>query len=310
MKEKNSLTKFMEQLIRTLKEEERYSTAHIYQSTLNAFIRFNKTEKIRFNQLERSKLKQFENHLRHKGCSWNTVSTYMRTLRSTYNKAVDEGLTPENTRLFRHVYTGVKANIKRALEAGDMKRLLNVSPLHPLSPELKKSRVWVTLMFLFRGMPFVDLAHLHKKDLQGSFITYRRHKTGTPLRVKIPHTAMKLIEQYRNNDPYSPYLLPILSGDKSGEEAYTEYQHALRKLNHELKQLAIHCGIRPSISSYTLRHTWATLAKYCHLSQQLISEALGHSSVKVTETYLKSFKDEELNRANEVIIRHINKCNN
>ena len=38
MKEKSNLTLFMEQLIRSLKEEERFSTAHIYQSTLNAFM--------------------------------------------------------------------------------------------------------------------------------------------------------------------------------------------------------------------------------------------------------------------------------
>lgn len=43
MKEKSNLTLFMEQLIRSLKEEERFSTAHIYQSTLNAFMLFCKT---------------------------------------------------------------------------------------------------------------------------------------------------------------------------------------------------------------------------------------------------------------------------
>ena len=58
--------------------------------------------------------------------------------------------------------------------------------------------------------------------------------------------------------------------------------------------------------TYTSRHTWATLAKYCHFSEQLICDALGHSSTKVTETYLKSFKNDELDRANKVIINHIN----
>lgn len=124
MKERPNLTQFMEQLIRALKEEERFSTAHIYQSTLNALRLFCKADVIRFNQMDRSRLKQFENHLRNKGCAWNTVSTYMRTLRSTYNKAVDEGLAEEKPRLFRHVYTGVKANTKRALDAGDMNKLL------------------------------------------------------------------------------------------------------------------------------------------------------------------------------------------
>ena len=66
MKKKSNLTLFMKQLIRSLKEEERFSTAHIYQSTLNAFMLFCKTDAIRFNQMERSRLKQFENHLRNR----------------------------------------------------------------------------------------------------------------------------------------------------------------------------------------------------------------------------------------------------
>lgn len=163
MKEKPNLTQFMEQLIRALKEEERFSTAHIYQSTLNALRLFCKADVIRFNQMDRSRLKQFESHLRNKGCAWNTVSTYMRTLRSTYNKAVDEGLAEEKPRLFRHVYTGVKANTKRALDAGDMNKLLKAPLPQSLSQSLEKSRAWLTLMFLLRGMPFVDLAYLHKK---------------------------------------------------------------------------------------------------------------------------------------------------
>ncbi|UVO93883.1 phage integrase SAM-like domain-containing protein [Phocaeicola vulgatus] len=74
MKKKSNLTLFMKQLIRSLKEEERFSTAHIYQSTLNAFMLFCKTDAIRFNQMERSRLKQFENHLRNKGCTSGTLS--------------------------------------------------------------------------------------------------------------------------------------------------------------------------------------------------------------------------------------------
>lgn len=306
MKKKRTLTQFMEQLIQSLKEEERFSTAHIYQSTLNAFTLFCKTDTIRFNQMERSRLKQFESHLRNKGCTWNTVSTYMRTLRSTYNKAMDDGLTEERPRLFRHVYTGVKAHTKRALDAKDMGKLLNAHLLQSLSQSMEKSRAWITLMFQLRGMSFVDLAHLHKKDLQDSTISYRRHKTGTLLTVEVPPTAMSLIEQYRNANPDSPYLFPILSGNRKSEEEYVEYQHALRKLNYDLKQLAICCGIKFNVSSYTSRHTWATLAKYCHFSEQLICDALGHSSTKVTETYLKSFKNDELNKANKVIIRHVN----
>ena len=90
----------MNKTIDELKDEKRYGTAHIYQSTLNAFSEFCGCEVIYFHQLNRANLKEFETYLRDKQLSWNTVSTYMRTLRATYNKAVDKKIITENSRLF------------------------------------------------------------------------------------------------------------------------------------------------------------------------------------------------------------------
>lgn len=36
-----------------------------------------------------------------------------------------------------------------------------------------------------------------------------------------------------------------------------------------------------------------------------MGEAFGHSSVKVTETYLKNFKNEEIKKANDAIILYV-----
>ena len=57
-----------------------------------------------------------------------------------------------------------------------------------------------------------------------------------------------------------------LSGTKTGEELYIEYQQALRIMNYNLGRLARRCGVITKVSSYTTRHTWATLAKYCIIS--------------------------------------------
>ena len=90
MRNKKKFNEFMNKTIEELKDEKRYGTAHIYQSTLNAFSEFCGCEVIYFHQLNRANLKEFETYLRDKQLSWNTVSTYMRTLRATYNKAVDK----------------------------------------------------------------------------------------------------------------------------------------------------------------------------------------------------------------------------
>ena len=256
MRKKKKFNEFINKTIEELKEEKRYSTAHIYQSALNAFCEFCGCKVVYFHQLNRSTLKEFETYLRNKQLSWNTVSTYMRTLRGAYNKAVDQRITAENSRLFNHVYTGVKNNIKRALEVEEINKLLNEIPLKKLSKELIQCRVWANLMFRLHGIPFVDLAHLHKSDLKGNILSYRRHKTGRQMIVEVSETTMTLINKYQNTNQNSPYLFPILSGSKTGEELYTEYQQALRTMNYNLDRLAKKCGVSAKVSSYTLRHKW------------------------------------------------------
>lgn len=305
MRNKKKFNEFMNKTIEELKDEKRYGTAHIYQSTLNAFCQFCGCKEVYFHQINKACLKEFETYLRDKQLSWNTVSTYMRTLRGAYNKAVDRKLIAANPRLFHHVYTGVKNDTKRALEAEEMNKLLNEVPPKGLPEDLARCQAWANLMFQLRGMPFADLAHLHKSDLKGHTLSYRRHKTGGEMTVEVPAAAMGLIDKYRDTRPESPYLFPILSGKQSGEALYAEYQQALRVLNYNLGRLAKRCGVATKVSSYTMRHTWATLAKYCHFSEQLICEAFGHSSVRVTETYLKRFRHEEIRKANDAIILYV-----
>ena len=61
------------------------------------------------------------------------------------------------------------------------------------------------------------------------------------------------------------------------------------------------------ISTYTIRHTWATMAYYCEIHPGIISEAMGHSSIAVTETYLKPFWDDRIDEANREVISYVKK---
>ena len=67
-------------------------------------------------------LKAYEEHLRQQGRQWNTISTYLRTLRALYNRGVDRKWAPVAPRLFEHVYTGTRGESKRALSAQEMTR--------------------------------------------------------------------------------------------------------------------------------------------------------------------------------------------
>ena len=56
------------------------------------------------------------------------------------------------------------------------------------------------------------------------------------------------------------------------------------------------------ITFHLARHTWATTAYYCEIHPGIISEAMGHSSITVTETYLKPFRNKKIDEANRQVV--------
>ena len=57
------------------------------------------------------------------------------------------------------------------------------------------------------------------------------------------------------------------------------------------------------ISTYTARHSFATVLKRSGTSIAYISESLGHQNIKTTENYLASFEREERAKNAELLTR-------
>lgn len=314
--ETSSFTDFMNQVIDDLKKEERYGTAYIYGYALRAFSLFAEMQQIPFSAFTKVEMKQFELFLLDNKKSWNTISTYFRALRAVYNRAVDTDMIKGEYRLFNGVFTGVTSEKKLALDAEDMQELVDktkneeVAQVVNSSEGLLKARHLLTLMLLLQGIGFADLAHLRKENLKrnakGKYVLhFRRQKTGMELTIQVSPEAMEIINLYRSTEASSPYLLNLLDKAGKGEAAYQEYRRQLRILNYNLARLAILCGINEKVSSYTARHTWATLAKFCEVPEEIISEGLGHSSLEVTRTYLKRFESDKMDKANKIIIDYV-----
>lgn len=295
------LTQFVTELIDQLRKEQRYGTAHVYQSTLNRLTRFMGSNSMTFSQLTAQWLVGFEKSLLADQLTWNTISTYMRMLRSIYNQAVSLGYALYIPHLFNKVHTGVDSPVKRAVSPETMRRVM--TDTRPLSLSQAFSRDVFILLFLLRGMPFVDLAFLRKCDLQGNTITYRRRKTGRSLTVIVGNEAMAIIRRYMVEDVDFPYLLPIIKSP--GQNEYLQYTRMLRNVNYQLSRLVARLRLKEALSTYTARHTWATTALQRNYNTGLICDAMGHSSVKVTETYFQRFREEEINRMNRSVVSFI-----
>ena len=62
------------------------------------------------------------------------------------------------------------------------------------------------------------------------------------------------------------------------------------------------------VTSYTLRHSWATTAKYRGVPIEMISESLGHKSIKTTQIYLKGFELKERTEVNRMNLSYVKRC--
>ena len=311
---KDDLRLYMPEVIGMLKREGKFPAMHVYACTLRSYEKFcaeerypkNTTASLSMQEIfTPERLKEYEDWLAGQQSSPNTISTYMRTLQAVYNRWMSPGIEGYNPVLFKDVYTKVESRTKRALTAEQMEQLRNTD-FSVLTLRQQQVLTYFLLMFMLRGMPFIDLAHLRKSDLRNRRITYRRHKTGKLMVVDVPPDAMRLLQKYRDKTD-SEYLFPLIHGGLFMEEHHHRYQETLRHFNRELARLMKQLLPGVSVSSYTARHTWATLAYHSGVPVGLISQSLGHSSIRVTMTYLKPFDAEVIDRINRQVISLVKK---
>ncbi|MEG1564162.1 MAG: site-specific integrase [Bacteroides sp.] len=295
---------FVRSLIEKVNQVGRYSTANVYRCAWNSYAQFAKNTALTFEELTPESMKKYEQSLFEKMLKHNSISLYMRMMRSICNQAVEEEVTElSTTKLFVHVFTGNESTRKRAVKPSVIAQL-SVAELdeHPL---LAYSRDLFMLSFYFQGIPFVDLAYLRKSDVTNGTIVYYRHKTEHKVTIVIERCAQKIIDRYASQCATSIYLLPIITG--VGEEGNLQYRSALRVYNKRLNRIAEKLKLGEKLTSYSPRHSWATTARKSGVPTSLISAGMGHASEKMTLVYLDSFEDKTMSEANKKVIAAITK---
>lgn len=240
----------------------------------------------------------YEAWLRNRGLSKNSSSFYIRILRAVYNRAVEKKLT-SNRNPFKHVYTGIDKTVKRAIPLKAIKKIKNLDL--SLQPALDFARDMFLFSFYTRGMSFIDMAHLKKKDQQNGILSYRRRKTGQQLLVKWEKCMQEIADKHKT-DYGSPYLLQIL---KHPYDNRSQYKNALYRTNKNLKEVAKLADISIPLTLYVARHSWASIAKSKNIPISVISEGMGHDSEMTTQIYLASLDNSVVDRANTQILRDL-----
>lgn len=292
-----SFFQFMKNVIAQLKRLNKVRTAENYVSTLNSFMRFRKDSDVLLDEISSDLMMEYEAYLKTQGIMMNTVSFYMRILQAVYNRTVEKGLA-EQCNPFKCVYTGIDKTVKRAIP------LKAIREIKELNLSLKLSLDFARDMFMFsfytRGMSFIDMAYLKKKDLQNGILSYRRRKTGQLLFIKWEKCMLDIVSKYPVDN--TDYLLPIIR--TSGNEQ-RQYRNALRLVNNKLKEIATMVGLKTNLTMYVTRHSWASIAKSKSVPLSVISEGMGHDSERTTQIYLASLDNSLIDKANEIILKNL-----
>ena len=288
------LLRYINAQIERKQELKKVGMAAAYKSTRSSLAKFIGRPDVRMSEVDLAFVRRYEDFLYSNGASGNTVSYYLRNLRSLYNQAVTDGYHPRGEYPFAKAQTRPAKTVKRALSRTDMQNLADLNLEN--EPELEFTRDLYLFSFYAQGMAFVDIVLLKKTDICNGVLTYSRHKSKQLIRIVVTPQMQGVIDKYNTENEY---LFPIISGEYAS--GYQKYRLALGRINRHLKKIAVVADIKVPLTTYTARHTWATLARDYGAPISVISAGLGHTSEEMTRVYLKDFDVFMLNQVNSIV---------
>jgi integrase len=276
-------------------------TASNYRCSLNSFKQFK--SKLTFIEITVEFLEKYEAWLFAAGKSVTTLSMYVRSLKSVINHATADGTLSKdfsypfgskNKYLFQ---IPTSKNVKKALSLAEIKLFFSYIP-EIGSWEEKALDFWI-FSYLANGMNMKDIANLKYKDIDGDYIKFVRAKTKNTTAVVTPITIFqtpeikKLIEKWGNvNKDKDCQIFSILNANDSLERQRAVLQQFIKMVNKYMRVISKKVGIDKPCTTYYARHSFSTVMKRSGANVQFISEALGHSSINTTKSYLDSFEDD------------------
>lgn len=293
----NSVSEFTKKLITEMKAQDKHGNAQVYSQTLNKLeAEFGNT--LGFLDIHLVFLRNFESKMIEEGMSTNGRSTYLRTLRAIYNKAIEAGLAERSQYPFDKFKIKTESTIVRALSLDQLKSLSQIK-VDKNSPEWHAKNLFF-LSFSLIGMNMFDLCLIKTENIRDNRIQYIRQKTGKHYSIQLNELSKSILALYSND---RKHLLPLLPADDlNASEVRRISKMRTKTTNKYLSQIGQQVGLNIKLTTYVARHSWASNAKRLGYSNELISDALGHSiGNSVTQTYLDRFEDKEIDEMNRQI---------
>lgn len=221
-----------------------------------------------------------------------TVDFYLRTFRAVYRHALNLTESTANAQPFDGLRPGGSFSTKRALKRDDMLKILSPELREKLKPRQIEALDVLVFIFYSRGMAFQDVYRLRWSMISNGHIRYKRSKTGALIDVEVVSELEEIMRRYHRKD--SPYVLPFLHESRKGNigKELSE-KSALRRINRAVYNIIGDV----KLTTYVLRHTWATMMLEDGSPVEVISQCMGHSSIRTTQIYLSRISSRKIDKA-------------
>lgn len=288
-------------IIADFEKSDKLGNAKVYRETYNSIIRYTKLSILDFHisEITAEWLSGYEKWFIASNNKSTTISLRFRTLRSVFNKAIEMNCVSKEDYPFDSFRVS-KFNTKtkkRSISKTEIKQIMNLN----LSEEtylMQLSRDIFIFSYLHGGINLTDIANLKLEDIQANRIEYIRQKTGQNISVPLLDEGRRIIEKHRA-DTKSIYVFPILNESihKTAQQKFDRIHKYIGHINKYLKTIGNMANIETPLTTYVARHSFATVLKRSGVNTAIISESLGHSSEKVTQIYLDSFENSQIDDA-------------
>lgn len=306
-KSTKTIFEYFDSTILELEKNGQVSSRSKYITARNRLLDFTKGNRdIDPKAIDLSFLLRYEKFLRLNNYKTSSIATYFTPLNTIINILINDKLIKKdaspflNFSLRRFKY---QPN-HRAMDKTKMQSLLCYKTKEGSIEEFAIH--YFTFSYYCWGMNMADIARLKWKDIHDSRLVYIRSKTKKQYNIPILPPVQMVLDHYKRNSKPHPedYIFPILDDQKykNQKRKIGRINYQLKKINKALTKIAYLNGINESVTSYMARHSFATNLRNMDISTSKIQHMLGHSTAEMTQGYLDSFKNNELDEAAMVLL--------
>lgn len=304
-KKKQTFFELAKEHIEDLTKLEKHNRAISDQSKINRIKEFAKNENLSFEEIDDYFLNKLKIHLASIGTlSERSIMNIYVLIRLLYNNAIRKNLVDQKFYPFGKGKVKIKypETIKIGLDEMEIRKIkeLDLSGY----PEISKTRDVFLFSFYLAGIRIGDVLGMKWKDIVDGRIFYKMGKNNKTVSLKTPEQITEILSHYKQDKvSNSDYIFPQLKkvSKKDSKKIYTATKTEIKKLNTNLKKLAVMAEIDKKITNHIARHSFGNIAGD-KISPQMLQKLYRHTHLSTTIGYQGNFIHKSADDALDSII--------